>query len=89
MENNQPQKIIKFEDVKDQIMAALQDPSKKFGIEEEVTLFDGFVNQPVCTELSGTYMIGGPTMPMIMLIGNDSGKIHFLALKAILEDIDL
>ena len=89
MDNNQTQKTIVFEKIKEQIITALQDPSKNLGIDEPVTLFDGFVNQPFCTELSGTFIIGGPTIPMIMLVGNNSGRVHFLALKAILKDIDL
>ena len=88
MENTQP-KIIKFSEIKDELVIALNDKlqSKKLHISEKVTIVDGFVNQPLSMELSGSFVIGGPTMPMIMLVGNESGRIYYFALKAILPNV--
>ena len=88
MENTQP-KIIKFSEIKDELVIALNDKlqSKKLHISEKVTIVDGFVKQPLSMELSGSFVIGGPTMPMIMLVGNESGRIYYFALKAILPNV--
>lgn len=80
-------KLVKFEEIKDQIIAELEKRSAIIQISEPVTLVDGFLNEPFSKELSDTFVIGGPTVPMIMLVGNDSGKIYFFALKALLRDI--
>jgi hypothetical protein len=86
MEQNQ-KKIVKFESVKEEILDALKRRSIK--ITEPVTLLDGFINEPFGKELSDSFVIGGPTIPMIVLIGDDSGQIYFFALKAILPNIGL
>ncbi|MBX9831113.1 hypothetical protein K2X40_04090 [Candidatus Babeliales bacterium] len=82
-------KVIKFSDIKEEITKVLNSRSKKMGIKESVTLFDGFVRQPFNPELSSTYVIGGPTVPMIMLVGNETGQVYFFALKAVLDNITL
>jgi hypothetical protein len=79
---------IKFEEYKQKIIAALG-AKDNLGITESVTLIDGFVNQPIQNELSGAFMVGGPAIPMIMLLGNNSGHIYYFALKAVLPDIKL
>ena len=40
-------------------------------------------------ELTGAFVIGGPTIPMIAVVGNNSGRIYFFALKALLPDIEI
>lgn len=75
--------IIKFETVKQDIIKALE--KQKLVIAEPVSLVDGFVNQPFNMQLSNSIEIGGPTIPMIMLLGN-SGQIYLFALKAIIKD---
>ena len=82
-------KTLKFEEVKSRIVSELEKRYENLGITEEVTIIDGFVNQPFTMELSNTFMIGGTTIPMIMLVGKDSGRIYFFALKAIIKDIGL
>jgi hypothetical protein len=79
---------IKFAEYKQRITDALTRKGN-LGILEPVTLIDGFVNQPIQTELSGAFVVGGPAIPMIMLLGNNSGRIYFFALKAILPEVRL
>lgn len=88
MENTQP-KIIKFSEIKANLVNALNEKlkSNKLHLPEKVTIIDGFVNQPLSMELSGSFVIGGPAIPMIMLIGDESGRIYYFALKAILPEI--
>ena len=77
---------INFTEYKQKILDALTSKGN-LGITEPVTLIDGFINQPISNELSGNIVIGGPAIPMIMLIGNNTGRIYFFALKAILPNI--
>lgn len=90
MENTQP-KIIKFSEIKAELVNALNEKlkSSKLHISEKVTIIDGFINQPLSMELSGSFVIGGPAVPMIMLVGDDSGRIYYFALKAILPEIKI
>lgn len=89
-DNNQirtQEKLIRFEDVREKIILGLK--SHKIDIEEPVILIDGFLNQPFNMELTNAIMIGGPTIPMIMLLGKESGRIYLFALKAIIKLEDL
>jgi hypothetical protein len=90
MENSQP-KTIKFSEKKEEILNALNEKitSGKWYINEKVTIIDGFVNQPMSMELSGSFIIGGPSVPMIMLVGTESGRIYYFALKAILPNVNI
>jgi len=90
MEDTQS-KTIKFETIKADLLRALNEKitSGNWHIIEKVTIIDGFVNQPLSMELSGSFVIGGPAIPMILLVGDDSGQIYYFALKAILPNIQI
>lgn len=89
MENNQP--TIKFSEIKEKLIEALnlKITQNKIYIEEKATIIDGFINQPLSAELSGDFILGGPAIPMVMLVGNESGRIYYFALKAILPEIKI
>jgi hypothetical protein len=78
---------IAFVDIKHKILPILEQKTKTIG--ESVSLIDGFASSPFSTELSDSVLLGGPTIPMVMLVGNDSGRLYFFALKAILKDIEI
>jgi len=82
-------KSLKFSEYKEQIIKALNEKKADLGIQEPVTLIDGFINQPIHNELTGAFVIGGPTIPIIAVIGNKSGRLYFFALKAILPDLKI
>lgn len=81
--------LLKFSEIKPKLINALQSKSAQLGVNEPVTLVDGFVNQPFQSELSGSFVIGGPTIPMVMLVGNNTGRVYFFALKVLLPDVDI
>ncbi|PIU37414.1 hypothetical protein COT02_01015 [Candidatus Roizmanbacteria bacterium CG07_land_8_20_14_0_80_34_15] len=81
-------KSLKFSEYKEQIVKALNDKGASLGIQEPVNLIDGFINQPIYNELTGSFVIGGPTIPMVAVVGN-SGRIYFFALKALFPDIKI
>ena len=87
MSNNQQPKKIKFDEIKQDILSALQQKAETLG--EPVSLIDGFVSSPFSTELSDSVILGGPTIPMVMLVGDNSGRLYFFALKAILKSIEI
>jgi len=78
-----------FADVKQEILAALNKQREDLGITETVGLVDGFINNPLSREVSNTLMIGGPTVPMIILVGEKSGRVYPFALKVLLPDKEI
>lgn len=80
--------VIKFETVKEKIIDAIKDEKrfKKLNLNESVTLIEGFVSQPYSMKLSNSIEIGGPTIPMVLLLGNDTGRIYFFAYKALIQE---
>ncbi len=79
---------IKFEEYKQKIIDALNRKGN-LGISEPVSLIEGFANQSLQAELSGSLTLGGPTIPMVMLLGSNTGRVYFFALRAILPEIKL
>lgn len=80
---------VKFEDVKDRILAKLNKlGSKKLGLNEEVMLIDGIINQPLNPKVTGNVVVGGPVVPVITLVGKETGRLYFFALKVLLEEND-
>lgn len=82
---------MKFSEHKEKIQEALNSrlANTAFSGEDKgFTLVDGFFNLPIQDELSGDIIIGGPTIPMISIVGNSTGRMYFFALKVLLPDID-
>ncbi len=81
-----------FKELKPQIQAAIQ---QKMGLltiqhgETGFTLLDGFFNFPIQDEISGSIVIGGPTVPMVAIIGNTSQRVFFFPLKALLPALTI
>jgi uncharacterized ParB-like nuclease family protein len=81
--------VIKFSDHKEAILKALKEKKDFLKINEPLTLMEGFINQPICKELTGSFIVGGATIPMIVVVGNQSGKVYFFALKALLPELGI
>jgi hypothetical protein len=78
--------VIEFAKERDNIIKAITDRSEQLGINESVTLLEGFVSQPYSTSLSSTLVIGGPSVPMVMLVGNQTGRVYLFAYKALVQE---
>lgn len=80
---------INFNEYKERIITALE--SRNFRMRQagtqspEYILIDGFVNQPIYNQLSNSVVIGGPSVPMIMVAHIQTGELHFFPLKALVE----
>ena len=72
---------MKFEDVREEILEKLESLKGEGQIEENVTLVEDFVNMPLTGNLN-ELRIGGPSAPMIMLLGK-SGRVYFFAFKVL------
>lgn len=82
-------KIIVFTDIKQDLLNVLNQKISTSAIKfsEKVNIIDGFLNQPLTFEISPSFVIGGPSIPMIILAGETTGQIHFFALKALLPKL--
>jgi transcription elongation factor Elf1 len=47
------------------------------------TILDKFINQPVMDEISGNFVIGGPSLPMAVLVCNNCGNTYFVNLNVL------
>jgi hypothetical protein len=80
---------VKFADIKNQLCDVLEERIKDLGAKEKFTLIEGFFNQPIQNEISGNIMIGGPTVPMVAIVGNQSGRMYLFALKILLPKLEI
>ena len=83
--------IIKFIDIKARLQKSLEDKMLKNPIlgENGFTLIDGFMTFSLNGELSSNLIIGGPSIPMVGIVGNTTGRIYTFALKILLPDLKL
>lgn len=83
---------IKFDDYKQRISDAIQAKLQAGLIlgENGFTLVEGFIMQPLSKEVSGNIIIGGqPTIPLVAIVGNTSGRMYYFALKALIPDLKI
>ena len=81
-----------FNSLKSQITTALNLKFQKkeafMGETNGFTLIDGFVVQTIQEQASGV-VIGGKSVPMIMVVGNATGRVYYFALKALLPSLSI
>lgn len=87
MDDNR-KKLVVFAEIRERLLAnlntKLKDNPNLFG--ENVNLVEGFISQPTSMELSNSFIVGGPSLPMIAVVGV-SGRLYFFALKALMPEI--
>jgi hypothetical protein len=52
-------------------------------------LIEGFINMPTHNEVGGAFVIGGPTIPTVAVVGKTTGLIYTFALKILLPNIKI
>ena len=84
---------LKFGNYKSEIIGALNAKRKEAKCtscgEAKWVVVDGFINQPFQKELSASFVIGGPSIPIVAVVCNNCGLINYYALKALLPDINI
>lgn len=83
--------VLNFETYKGQIQSAIQQRISSGIISDPAgfILIDGFINMPFQKEMGGAFVIGGPTVPAVAVVGKSTGVIHTFALKVLLPNIQL
>lgn len=74
---------IKFCDIEDRIIEALSAQGVDW---VKYTLLEGFISPSCGTQLLEEITLGGPNIPMIVLV-EEKGKIELYALKSLLPDL--
>ena len=77
---------IKFEDYKQKIIEKLKE-KRNLRISEDVILLDGFVNFPIQQEISWNLIIWWPSIPCIVLVWKETGRLYFFAFKNLFPNI--
>jgi len=77
---------IEFKKYKNKILKALK--KRDLNIDEPCSLIEGFFNPLIHDELSFGLVICGPSVIMIYLVGNKSGRLYPFALKALLPHLN-
>lgn len=83
--------VINFEAYKTQIQTAIESKITTGVISDPAgfILIDGFINMPFQKEMGGAFVIGGPSIPAVAVVGKSTGLIHTFALKILLPNIQL
>lgn len=83
--------VVRFEDYKERIQKAIEERllNRLLSEPEGFILIDGFANIQLQKELGGAFIIGGPTIPTVAIVGKSSGLIYTFALKVLLPNIQI
>jgi hypothetical protein len=82
---------IKFESLKEQIQKAIELRIQQGVISDTsgFILIDGFINMPFQKELGNSFVVGGPTIPSVAVVGKSTGIVYTFALKVLIPGIQL
>lgn len=82
---------INFDAYKNEIQEAIQGKLATGIVKDPdgFILIDGFINMPFQKDIGGTFVLGGPTIPAVAIVGKSTGIIHTFALKVLLPNIQL
>lgn len=82
---------VKFDELKDKIQQEIEKKINSGVIKdpEGFILIEGFVNMPTQNEVGGAFVIGGPTIPTVAVVGKSTGLVYTFALKILLPNIKL
>ena len=76
-----------FQKYKDEIQAGLRRVAHQAGLSGDLTLVDGLVFLDIQKNPNIVSIGGGPRIPMIVVIDNQTGRIHQFALKIVCPNI--
>lgn len=82
---------IKFDTYRVQLQQIISQKYSRgeFSGEQSVALIDGFLNDPLQTSIGTGYSLGGPSLPLVAVVGATTGKVYYFALKALIPTIQL
>ncbi len=82
-------KPIRFIEIKNNLLKAIEEKLKVNPIPNEngFTIIEGFITTSLQSEISGNFILGGPSIPTVAIVGNTSGRIYTFALKILMPDL--
>jgi hypothetical protein len=82
---------INFEEYKVKVQQAIELRIEKglLSDPEGFILIDGFVNIHYQKDMGSAFILGGPTIPAVAVVGKGSGLIYTFALKVLLPNIQI
>lgn len=57
--------------------------------QHKLTIIDSFVNQPIQESLNGNIIIGGPTLPLVVIVCEKCGNVQYYALRKLVPSVKL
>jgi hypothetical protein len=78
-----------FQNNKIEIQKGLEGVAQKAGLSGDLTLVDGLVFLNIQTDPNVISLGGGPRIPMVVVIDNQTGKVHQFALKIICPNLTI
>lgn|SRR5277367_2557464 len=90
-------KVVIFDEIKEDIVKALNNSLELNDINESVELLNGFIDLDFFTKLSNDparediskMNVPRHTVPMVMVKGEKSGQAYFFCVKALLPELDI
>ena len=79
---------LQFSECEEEIINMINSNTGDSALNERVSLVNGFVNQRVIDDFNKEPEIFDPEMPMIAVVGEDSGRVYLYALKALLHKFE-
>ncbi len=82
-------KTIKFEEIKSDLLKKINVVVIQLKLQDSqgFTLIEGFFNPLLPKEISKNIVLGGSSVPMIAVMENSYGRLHFFALKKLLPEL--
>ena len=80
---------MKFKDYKKEIVEELKDRLNKIPLQEKATLIEWFFYPHICDKYTSVISLWWPTVPMVGVVWDESGRVYFYALKALLSNLEI
>ena len=75
-----------FKKYSEDILKKLKE-NKNLTLQGNWTIMEFFVNQSIQEEISGNIVIGGPTLPLVVMMNTDTGEVKYFSLKFLIGDL--
>jgi hypothetical protein len=80
-------KPLKYTDIESQILTALERKGQSLGLTPEPLNIIGMTSIQLQDDLS-SIQFGGNSLPVVVVVGQNTGRVYQFALKALLPDLE-
>jgi|GEM_PF-795330 hypothetical protein len=80
-----------FAELLGEIQASLDEKLQQgfFSPDTSLTVLEGFTYMPIQSSVGVAYQIGGPAVPVVGAVGNNTGKVYYFPLKVLVPRVEL